>query len=283
MKNERVTYEDIGGYNPQKTVSTGLLLIAGILIVLIFNPVMFIEAGHRGVLLQFGEVISTLPEGLAIKMPVVQRIVIVDVRTQKYEVTSAAASKDLQDVSTIIAVNFHVEPSRAGELLKNVGEGYQDKIIAPAVQESLKQATSMFTAEELITKREQAREKVTIALKERLAQYGLIVETTSIVNFKFSEQFTQSIEAKVTAEQNAFKAKNDLERIKFEAEQKVATAKGEAEALRIQNDELQKSQQVLTLRWIEKWNGVMPKVVAGSSNLMLGIPQELLTNATGMN
>ena len=133
----------------------------------------------------------------------------------------------------------------------------------------VKAVTALYTAVELITQREKVRSEIKEHLKSRLIGYNILVDDFSIVNFKFSQQFTQAIEAKQTAEQFALKAQRDLERIKIEAEQKVAQAKAEAEALRLQkaniSPELVKLRQIeASLKAIEKWDGHMPKVTSGS-------------------
>ena len=106
-------------------------------------------------------------------------------------------------------------------------------------------------------------------LKDRLLPYAIIVDDFSIVNFTFSTEFTKSIEAKQTAEQHALKAQNDLKRIQIEADQKVATAKAEAEALRLQKENVSENlirlrQVEASIKAIERWNGVLPQVAGGA-------------------
>ena len=227
-----------------------------------------VPTGSRGILLQFGEAIAVLGEGLSFKMPFVQSVVIMNVQTQKYEEPAAAASKDLQDVMTNVAVNFRVNPESSMKLYRNVGENYQQVIIAPAVSEVVKSVTAKYTAEELITKREMVREQIQIQLAERLNKYDVDTEALAITNFQFSGEFTKAIEAKVTAEQSALQSRNKLEQVKIEAEQTVTKAKAEAESLRLQNEQLAKSKDVLSLRMIEKWDGKLPLVMGGGQQIM---------------
>lgn len=248
----------------------------GIILVILFawtvlNPLVFVPAGSRGILLEWGQVKSVLPEGLNFRIPIVQSSVLMVVQTQKFEAEATAASKDLQNVHTKVALNYHLSPDAVGKLYRDVGVDYSDRVISPAVQESVKAATATYTAEQLITQRSMVKDQIDRLLTERLVKYDVTVETTSITDFQFSEIFTQSIESKVTAEQLALKAQNDLERIKIEAQQKIESAKAEAESLRIQNEQLQKSKDVLALRWIEKWDGHLPMVYGGDSNLLLNM------------
>ncbi|MEW6719862.1 MAG: prohibitin family protein, partial [Thermodesulfobacteriota bacterium] len=168
-----------------------------------------------------------------------------------------------------IAVNFNIIPDKAGWVFQNIGTAYRERVIDPVTQEVVKAVTAKFTAVELITNREKVRSEIKEVLKSRLLDYNIAVVDVSIVNFKFSAQFTQAIENKQTAEQMALKAQRDLDRIKIEAQQKIAAAQAEAEALRLQRQNI--TPDLVELRRIEamqeairKWNGVMPNVTGGA-------------------
>lgn len=237
---------------------------------LIFLSVIFdffgtVNAGERGVKLRFGAVTGTvLDEGLYFKIPVVEQVVKMDVKILKSETDATAASKDLQTVNARVALNYHIDHVRTADLYQNVGLLYNEKLISPTIQESVKASTALFTAEELVTKRPEVREKIKSLLREKLESHGIFIDEFNIVDFSFSKSFNEAIEAKVTAEQEALAAKNKLERIKFEAQQNIETAKGKAEAIRIEAQALSNNPQVLELRALEKWDGVLPKVTGGS-------------------
>ena len=241
-----------------------------LIVLILFVSVLFgsfyqISAGERGVLLTFGKADSeTKGEGLHFKIPFVQIVKKLDIKTQKYEADLTAASRDLQDVNTKIAINYHLVGERVPEVYTNIGIDYAEKVIHPLEQETNKAITAQYTAEELITKREEVRQKMKESLAEKLQPRGIIVEEISIVNFAFSSSFTQAIEQKVTAEQLKLKAERDLERIKIEAEQKVTQAKAEADSITIQSQALKQNPDILKLRAIEKWDGVLPKVTSGA-------------------
>lgn len=261
---------------------TGIFLLILIIIVL-FGTFYTITAGYRGVILTFGKpTMSAMTEGLHIKMPLVQKVIKMNVKTQKYEADLTAASKDLQDVNTKIAINYHIVPDKVPEIYRDIGVSYAETVIYPYEQETNKGITSQFTAEELITKREQVREKMKIDLAEKLRPRGIIVEEVSIVNFAFSSSFTQAIEQKVTAEQLALSAKNKLEQIKYEAQQRVTTATAEAEAIKIQVQAIQSQsgKDYVQLQAITKWNGVMPTFVGGNVMPFVNIPMITQGNET---
>ncbi|MCX8083537.1 MAG: prohibitin family protein [Calditerrivibrio sp.] len=246
------------------------ILVVTIVLLFIFNPFVVINAGERGVVLTFGKPgDETLSEGLHFVIPIVQKVIKMDVKVQKSQTDAESASKDLQDIHSTIALNFHIIPEKANVIYKTIGLGYRDKIVDPAVQEVVKAVTARYTAVELITQREKVRNDIKVLLKERLIAYNIVVDDFSILNFRFSQQFTQAIEQKQTAEQLALKAQRDLERVKIEAEQKITQAKAEAESLRIQKEnvtpllvELRRIEA--SLKAIEKWDGKLPAVTGGA-------------------
>ena len=234
------------------------------------NPFVIVGAGERGVVLNFGAVQGTvLDEGIHFRVPIMQRVIKIDVKVHKSETGAEAASKDLQDIRSTIAVNYHILADKANWVYQHLGTSFKERIIDPAVQEVVKAITAKYNAVELITQREKVRDEIKALLKSRLLTYNIVVDDFSIVNFKFSQQFEQAIEAKQTAEQLALKAQRDLERIKIEADQKVASAKAEAESLRLQKEnvtpQLIKLRQIeASIKAIEKWDGHLPKINSGA-------------------
>jgi len=247
-------------------LKTSIAAFAIVFILLIAWPFGTIGAGERGVLLRWNAVTGHVyGEGLFVRIPVSDRVIVMDVKVQKEQIEATAASKDLQSVSSIVALNFHISPDKVANIYQDVGLEYKTRLIDPALQESVKASTAKYTAEELITKREQVREEIRNHVKDKLASRGIEVDDFNIVDFSFSRSFNEAIEAKVTAEQSALAAKNKLEQIKFEADQKIAEARGKAEAMRIESEALRSNPQVLELRAIEKWDGKLPTVTGGAT------------------
>ncbi len=233
-------------------------------------PFAIVPAGMRGVMTTLGKPSAdNFNEGIHFLIPIVQKMHLMDVRISKSEGEGDAASKDLQQVRVKVAVNYHLNPDMAAKTFKDVGQTTDEvvaRILDPARPEAFKAVTAQFTAEELITKRTQVREQIATLLREKMTRHGLILDEFAIVNFAFSPSFTAAIEAKVNAEQANLKAERDLMRIRVEAEQKVASAKAEAESLRLQRQEV--TPDVLALRTIEKWDGHLPQVTGGAIPLM---------------
>ncbi|NJD68130.1 MAG: prohibitin family protein [candidate division NC10 bacterium] len=256
-----------------------LVLIIGAILVLFlfFRPWVQVGAGERGVVMNFGAVQEdVLGEGLHFRVPIMQTVVRVDVKVQKATTDAAAASSALQDVSSTVAINYHIMPDKANVVYQSIGVGFKERIIDPAVQEVVKAVTAKYTAEELITKRPAVSDAMKATLTERLMLHNIAVDAFSIVGFSFSKVFMEAIEAKQTAEQLALKARRDLERIKIEAEQKVTAAKAEAEALRLQRanispDLIELRKIEANLKAIDKWNGILPQVTGAGAVPFIGI------------
>lgn len=233
-------------------------------IVLLSASFETVGPGHKGVVFsRFGGIQDhVLGEGLQFKIPFVEFIIPIDVRIQKAQTDSTASSKDLQTVSSTIAVNYHVDPDKVNTIYQEIGTQYKVRVIDPAVQESVKAATAQFTAEELIGKREAVKEVIKENLTIRLAKFNILVDEFNIIDFQFSRKFNEAIELKVEAEQTKLKAEMDLERIKVEADQIRTRAKAEADAQELQNRTV--TAKILQLRAIEKWDGHFPQVVGGA-------------------
>ena len=261
-----------------KKIPTPILIAVVVVLVFLFaKPWVEVGPGQRGVVLNFGAVQdNVLGEGLHFRIPVVQEVILLDVRVQKVVTDRIAASSDLQDVTSSIALNYHLIPDKANIVYQTIGISYRERIIDPAILEVVKAVSARYSAEELITKRPQVSEAMRTSLMERLERYNIEVDAFSIVAFSFSKVFTEAIEAKQTAEQLALKAKRDLERVKIEAEQKVTAAKAEAESLRLQRanispDLIELRKIEANLKAIEKWDGILPQVVGTGGVPLIGL------------
>jgi regulator of protease activity HflC (stomatin/prohibitin superfamily) len=205
-----------------------------------------------------------------------QKIVLMDVKVQKATTDATASSSNLQEVSSTVAINYHIIPHKVNTVYQNIGLEFKERIIDPAVQEVVKAVSARYSAEDLITKRSAVSDAMKSTLTERLLVHNIAVDAFSIVGFSFSKIYMDAIESKQTAEQLAMKAQRDLERIKIEGEQKITSAKAEAEALRLQREnispdliELRKIEA--NLKAIEKWNGIMPQVTGSGAVPFIGV------------
>ena len=254
------------------TVIAGAVIV--LLLVGIFNSVCQVEPGEVGVVIRLGAAQeNALGEGLHFVVPFITNVQRLNVKIQKAEVKTEAASKDLQVVRAVIVVNYRVDKAQAVKLYREIGMLYLDTVIEPSIQEAFKADSAKFTAEELITERAVVSEGIQKAIRSRLEQFSVLVEAVNITSFDFSDEFNRAIEEKVMAEQKALQAKNELERFITEAEQKVETAKGEAKSImekaKAEAEALGLKREFATIEliWltaVEKWDGKLPTHLFGA-------------------
>jgi prohibitin 2 len=258
-------------------------VLALIAIILFFGTFGSVASGEIGIRTQFGKVTGIVNQGLYFKIPFIEHVQILDTKTRtinydkngnegdsKDSSSLTGASKDLQDVSIGVMVNYRLDAQKAENIFNQyrTNENFESNVIEPIIRETVKSVSAQYTAEELVTKRLEYSDKVTALLSERFLSKDSILERFSITNFEFSKAFSQAIEAKVTAVQTAEAAKNKLEQVKFEAQQTVEKAKAEAQAIQIQAQAInsQGGADYVALQAIAKWNGQLPiQMIPGSS------------------
>jgi len=244
----------------------GFAVIAIVVLISVF-PVVIVGAGERGVIFNnfSGVENRILNEGLHIKIPFVQSVTKVSVRTQKTDIKAEAASKDLQTVNTDIVVNWRLDAGQVNTVYQQIGDQsvVADRIIIPAVNEVVKAATAQKTASEVLGRRAELKTDVDTLLSGRLKKFNIILEDVSIVNVSFSPEFNRAIEQKQVAQQEAERALFRTQEASAEAQSTINRARGEAEANRLKQQSL--SNELLELRAIEKWDGKLPQVTSGAT------------------
>ena len=245
----------------------GAVAIVVALLILLAGAVGTVGAGQRGVLLRFGAVTGEIKdEGLYFKVPFAEKVVLMSTQIQKYSAPASSSSKDLQVVTTEVTLNYQLNASSIGETYRAMRQDYESRVIQPFIQEAVKSTAANFDAEQLITQRPRVKAELQDLIMKRLAPLGIGVVELSITDFRFTQVFQDSIEAKVKAVQQALEAENALRRVGFEAQQAITKATAEAKGLELQKAQV--TSQLLELRQIEvqraaveKWNGVLPQVV----------------------
>jgi regulator of protease activity HflC (stomatin/prohibitin superfamily) len=236
------------------------LLLIGVAIVASFFVI--INPGERGVMMQFGKVQDrVLEEGLHFVVPLVNTVQKLSVRVQNHEISAEASSRDLQDVFTDVALNWHIIPEKANVVFQQIGDEQAiiDRIINPAVEEVLKAVMAQYTAEEIITKRGEVKAGVDTALSDHLQAYYVGVDDIFLVHVHFSQRFSDAVEAKQIAEQEAKRAEFVALKAVREAEARVNLARGEAEAQRLVQQTL--TPDLIEKQAIERWDGSLPLVM----------------------
>jgi regulator of protease activity HflC (stomatin/prohibitin superfamily) len=263
-----------------------------IIIIVLSESVVIVEAGHRGVVLYLGAVENrVLGEGVHFITPFAEQVVQMEVRTQKFQAEATAASNDLQEVQTVIAVNYRIDPQETNKIYQILGVNYADRVISPTIQESVKASVAKFNAEELITKRETAKSVIANAIRSTLSTNNIQVQNVFITDFKFSDAFATQIEQKVVAFQKFLTEQNNLKAVEVVANQTVAQAEGQAranaakaggesQAIKIITLQLRESPEYLQWQAITKWNGQMPYALGSSGFPFFQLPLPNAQNQT---
>lgn len=238
------------------------------ILVLVFESFTVVSAGHVGVQVTMGDVnLHALPAGVNFVNPI-SRIRDVEVRVKRADLKEAqAGTKDLQSVHTDIVIQYRMNPEKVPYIYKEFGLNVDEKILGPGVNEAFKAVTAHYNSEELITKRDEVSAKILEHVKAKVAPFDIEIQGISLVNFGFSAEYQKAIEAKVIATQQKQKAEQDLERIKVEAQSRIAQAEGEAKAIAIQASAIQSQggAQYVQLKAIEKWDGNLPNVMGAGA------------------
>ena len=259
-----------------------IAVVAVLLGIAILASIKIVPAGCTGVVTTFGEVSDTsLTEGLHFVIPFAQKVEIISNKIQIYEATADAVSNDMQAVNTKIAVNYRIRSEASASIYRDIGVDYKDVILMPTVQEGMKSVCAKYNAEQLITKRASVADEIKTELEAKVAGYGIEIEKFNIVNFDFSKEFNEAIEAKQVAEQNYLKTKTEQNQAivvaEAEAKKKVIAAEADAKAIKARADAqadanktiaASLSPTLIQYQTIERWNGVLPKVASSANPLI---------------
>lgn len=276
--------------NPASKALVPLAVIVILALVVLNGLFVVIEAGHVGVVKRLGAVqLEPLKEGLHFKRPFIDQVDQLSVRLVFINAQATAASKDLQTVSTQVNVSYSLVPALTPLVYQQIGsaDSVAAAIVEPAIQESVKAITAQYTAEELVTKRALVKQAIQQAistfidntLREKGIANGVQLANVAITDFSFSDEFNRAIESKVKAEQDAMRAKNEkIMRVTqaeaSNAERKLAAdaqaytteveSKARADAIRREAEALRSSPEIIQLRSVEKWDGVLPRIQGNS-------------------
>lgn len=272
---------------------------AGLLaLVLVFGSYGKVGPGERGVMVTMGKTgAEVLGEGPHLKLPFVSEIRTMSVKIHKSQDRTEAATKDIQTVTAVIAVNWTVNPDSVGRMMREVGDetSIENNIIAPAVSEVLKAATAKMTAEEVLTRRIELKTSIDESLISRLTTYGLVIKDISLVDLSFTHDFNKAVEDKQIAEQEAKQAEYVAQKAIQSAKAQVNSAKGQADSNLLVAEAEAKAQlikaraqaegqkllkenltkDVLALEYLKKWDGQLPSVLTGTGGgVMLQLPAQ---------
>lgn len=248
--------------------STGFLALVGaiLFILLSFSGCTQVDTGYRGVKLNFGKVVEgPLAEGIYFYNPVTTTVVKMDTRTKLLQGKTAAYTKDVQQANIEYAVNYSLAPSAVVKVYQSVGQDFESKLIPPVIEATIKQVMGQYEAVNLISAREQAKDRMLTALQQALSPSGILVSNINISNIDFSDAFENAVEAKVTAIQRAAEAQNKTVQVEEEAKQKVIGAEAEAKSMQIRAKALEQNKNLVSYEAVQRWDGQLPTIMTGSS------------------
>jgi len=241
-------------------------ILAVAVVILALSAFFIVPPGEVAIKTRLGSIVDSYSEGMHFKVPLLESVTRFSIQIQRANIKTQAFSKDLQTMNVLLVVNHRIQRETAVSIFRNLGPGYVDNIVNPAVQEVFKAIAARYSAEKVISERSTLVEEINAEVKERLTKKEIIVTDISVVDLDFTDQFLKAVEDKQVADQQAQMAGKLVEKAKRDAEQQIAKSRGEAEALRMQREQV--TPQLIELRKvdaqlkaIEKWNGVLPGYV----------------------
>ncbi len=244
------------------------LVILGLLIcfIVMCNPFVMVGPGERGIKIRLGQVEQTsYDEGLHLIFPFIQKFRTMDVKTQRNTFTTQVYTKDIQQARITYVINYNVQPDSVTKLFQKVGLDYESKVLTPVVEGTIKDIIGKWNAQDLISNREKATGDILFKLQTQLKDNYINVTDFQMTDINYSKVFEQAIESKVTAEQEAQRAKNKTVQVQEEARQKVIAAEAEARSMAIRAQALSQNKSLVQYEAVQKWDGKMPQYMLGNS------------------
>merc|ERR1712241_1141910 len=248
------------------------------------QSVFTVEGGHRGGLFsRLGGVGDHLfGEGMHLRVPWLQWPLIYDIRSRAYKVVSPSGTADLQMVDIGLRVLYRPNPVKIQEIAQQIGDDFSDKVLPSIIHETLKSVIAEFSAQSLLTEREKVSDRIRKDLEERARDFHIILDDVAITDTQFSPLFTQSIENKQIAQQQAFQAKFIVQQAMEEKKQKIVSAEGEAQSATLIGEALKKNPAYLKLQRIE-YGKKVSRVVSQSPNKVMMNTENLLLDVKGVD
>lgn len=248
------------------------IVAAIVVIILLCSCIYYINPGYRGTLVTLGNVSQTsYTNGIGFKWPFISTMYQTDIRTQVYTDTALTYTADIQTASIGFTITYNVTPEAVPYIYQHIGSDYKSKLITPYVQDALKDVVGKWKAQDLVANRDNARVMILNLLKQKISNKYIQNITFQIINLDYSDNFEQAIENKVIADQKAQEAVNNTKRIQEEANQKLISAKADAEAMEIKAAALEKNQRLVDYEAVQKWDGKMPQYMLGGTMPMINL------------
>lgn len=239
-----------------------ILLILGVMC----NPIAIVNAGQRGVKVTMGKVSpQSYTEGVHFVTPFISHIYPMDVKTQKINIRTQVYTKDIQQASIAYVINYNLQPENAHNMYREVGRDYKDTVLMPVVEGTIKDVIGKWNAQDLVANREKATKEILTKLQEHLSDNYINLTDFQMTAINYSDVFEKAIESKVTAEQEALKAKNKTVQVQEEAKQKLISAESEAKSMAIRAHALTQNKALVEYEAVKKWDGKLPEYMMGNT------------------
>lgn len=252
--------------NSNKLISASIIVALLIVFIGFFNPIAIVGVGERGVKVTLGKVSPTsYTEGIHFITPFISHIKNMDVKTQKNFVETSVYTKDIQQAKITYVLNYNLQPENAHRMYREVGTNYSDTILTPVVEGTIKDVIGKWNAQDLVANREKATREILEKLQSHLTEKYINVTDFQMTAISYSGVFEKAIESKVTAEQEALRARNKTVQIQEEAKQKVISAEAEARSMSIRANALTKNKALVEYEAVQKWDGKLPEYMMGNT------------------
>lgn len=257
--------------NPEMFKSKGknilMIVLVAFFVMMLIRNVYTIKTGEVGIVTRFGKVVRQATEGINVKIPFIENVTKIEIRDNTIGGQYEVSSEDMQTVKTDISVQYKINDPL--NIFKRFRNQYKERLLEPRIAEVVQAATSAYTIEELVSKRQELSQKIYTTLREDLKEFGVQVVKISITNHDFSDEYEKAIEAKKAAEQEA-------QKVEIENNQKIKTAEANLKVKELEaraNSVLTQSltREVLQKQWIEKWDGKLPQYQGGNANPILNM------------
>lgn len=249
-----------------------MVVLLLVVFIIICNPIAIVGVGERGVKVTLGQVSpQSYTEGIHLITPFISKIKNMDVKTQKTYIETDLYTKDIQQATISYVINYNLQPQNAHKMYREVGLGYVDNILMPVVEGTIKDVIGRWNAQDLVANRETATIDILEKLQKQLASRYINVTGFQITDINYSGGFERAIESKVTAEQEALKAKNRTVQIQEEAKQKIISAEAEAKSMAIRANALTQNKALVEYEAVQKWDGKLPEYMLGNSMPFINI------------
>ena len=264
--------KDIYQENRDRIALVSAVTILLIIFIVFCNPIAIVGVGERGVKVTLGKVSpQSFSEGVHLVTPFISKIKVMDVKTQKTNITTEVYTKDIQQARISYVINYNLQPENVHKMYREVGMDYVEKILMPVVEGSIKDVIGKWNAQDLVANRANATADILQKLQNQMLDRYINVTSFQIIDINYSDVFEKAIEAKVTAEQEALKAKNKTVQVQEEARQKIISAEAEAKSMAIRAHALTQNKALVEYEAVQKWDGKMPEYMMGNTMPFLNV------------